>query len=74
MDVGGSSKKKIDHRYFVKSILELMHVIKKVIGSQFLVLVTGKKHLQYGCSIEAHCFKLMEKTSHKKYKANIIIS
>jgi len=38
--------------------LELMHVIQKVVGSQFLIFVTSEVHLQYDCTIKTHCFKL----------------
>lgn len=44
----------------IVSFVKFMHVIQEVIGSQLLILVAGKEHLQYKCPIETHCFKLEE--------------
>lgn len=49
-----------DNPDHLKLILKLVHVIKKIIGSQFLILVAGKEHFQYCCPIKAHCFKLYQ--------------
>lgn len=46
----------------IVSFVKFMHVIQEVIGSQLLILIAGKEHLQYKCPIETHCFKLKEDT------------